>query len=189
MLSLPEVGEKEPYQLSSPWCSAINDVDYGCNTWSAISSMGNWTFANATLMTFDQTHLVPPSFSWGFAGLVGLLLLVTICKHIQYWSNPQRGIGYEEKLAGYIAYFLILAVTGFSILIFIMSYFVSKQDYITASVTVCPGISNSTTSNITYAMTAEFCQCISDMLPGTLSSVKEALDMDSTNLARLVYNV
>jgi hypothetical protein len=90
---------------------------------------------------------------------------------------------------GYIAYFLILAVVGFTIWIFFESYQVSKQDFITSAVTVCPGISNSTIGNISTVDTTKFCQCVTITLPGSLGSVKEAWDMDNTNLARFLYNI
>jgi hypothetical protein len=92
-------------------------------------------------------------------------------------------------MIGYIAYLLILAVVGFSVWIFYESYQVSKQDFITAAITVCPGISNSTVGNISTVDTSKFCQCVTVRLPGSLGSVKEALDMDNTNLARLLYNI
>lgn len=54
---------------------------------------------------------------------------------------------------------------------------------------MCPGILNSTISNISTADTSKFYQCVTVTLPGSLGSVKEALDMDNTNLARLLYNI
>jgi hypothetical protein len=92
-------------------------------------------------------------------------------------------------MIGYIAYLLILAVVGFSIWIFYESYQVSKQEFITAAVTVYPEISNSTIGNISTADTSNFCQCVTVTLLGSLGSVKEALDMDNTKLVRLLYNI
>ena len=91
-------------------------------------------------------------------------------------------------LAGYIAYFLILIVVGFAIWIFLETYYTSKSNFISAAVTMWPGISNSTTSNITLKA-LQACQCISVSLPGSLSSVKEALDYDKTNLTPSIYNI
>jgi hypothetical protein len=102
--SLPDVGTKELYQVWSPWCSTISSSLYACSTWEAdnvsTSEDGSWFCANATSLVFDEEELVPIQFEWGFAGLVGLLLIVSAYKHIRFWANRERGIAYGQTLAG-----------------------------------------------------------------------------------------
>lgn len=101
--SLPDVGSKELYQVWSPWCSTISSSLYACSTWEAdnvsTSEDGSWFCANATSLVFDEGELVPIQFEWGFAGLVGLLLIVSAYKHIRFWANRERGIAYGQTLA------------------------------------------------------------------------------------------
>ena len=102
--SLPDVGTKELYQVWSPWCSTIQSSQYACATWEADNTPtnegGSWTCANATGLVFDEGELVPIQLEWGFAGLVGLLLIVSAYKHIRFWANKERGIEYGQWLAG-----------------------------------------------------------------------------------------
>jgi hypothetical protein len=91
--------------------------------------------------------------------------------------------------SGYIAYFLILAVVGLTAWVFFESYEISKPDYLNQGIAVCPGISNSTTGNISYTDVTQSCQCVSVKLPATVDTVAQALSMDKTNLARLIFNV
>jgi hypothetical protein len=48
---------------------------------------------------FEEGELVPIQFQWGFAGLVGLLIVIAY-QHIRYWANRDRGIAYGQTLAG-----------------------------------------------------------------------------------------
>jgi len=201
VLSLPKAGQKELYQLWSPWCTnvltAVDSSQDGCYNWQSFDTTGvdnlenyfSFTCANSTSLALFEDRVVPEVFNWAFAGLAGLLLLVTFYQHSRYWISRDREIQYQQKLAGYISYFLILAVVGLSIWVFFESYEISKPDFLNQGIAVCPGISNSTTGNITYAEVMQSCQCVSVKLPGTVDTVSQALHMDKTNLARLLFNV
>lgn len=114
--SLPDVGSKELYQVWSPWCSTISSSLYACSTWEAdnvsTSEDGSWFCANATSLVFDEGELVPIQFEWGFAGLVGLLLIVSAYKHIRFWANRERGIAYGQTLARRLLVSCIIKVQG-----------------------------------------------------------------------------
>jgi hypothetical protein len=112
VLSLPKAGQKELYQLWSPWCTnvltSVDSSEDGCSGWSAFDSIGSdnlendfsWTCANSTSLVFFEGRVLPEVFNWAFAGLAGLLLLVTFYQHMHYWINRNSTIQYQQKLAG-----------------------------------------------------------------------------------------
>jgi hypothetical protein len=88
ILSLPIAGQKELYQLWSPWCrnvlASVDASEDGCSKWSMLDSTGiddlesyfSWTCANSTSLALFEGRVVPEVFNWALAGLAGLLLLV-----------------------------------------------------------------------------------------------------------------
>jgi hypothetical protein len=112
VLSLARVGQKELYQLWSPWCTSVlasvDSLQDGCSNWKSFDTNGvddletyfSFICANSTSLALFEDRVVPEVFNWAFAGLAGLLLLVTFYQHSCYWISKDRQIQYQQKLAG-----------------------------------------------------------------------------------------
>ncbi|RFU25640.1 hypothetical protein B7463_g10693, partial [Scytalidium lignicola] len=172
--NLPDIGSTSLYQLWNPWC---------------ISSSGSIDCVNASQLGLYESPPIPIQFNWVYAGVVGLSVLWSAYKHIRFHITG-KGLHWEQKFGGKIVIGLILLLAPLTAASIYMNYTISKGDYITKGLSVCPGVLN-TTANSSGAILTDTTNCVAIQisLPGTQPSLQGALNMDKSNLARLIVNI
>ncbi|OCK81395.1 hypothetical protein K432DRAFT_381351 [Lepidopterella palustris CBS 459.81] len=84
----------------------------------------------------------------------------------------------------------VLYATNFvGVAAYVMTYYSSKSDAISATLGVCPGVSNTTAINVTAGFGSKGnCTCVDLRLPGEIQDLSVALGTHG-NLARLLFNI